>query len=480
MKIDLTTFELHNVVKTASGDLRTRRGFADHLVAAAGTVNVAAFSIESPQTTEVWHYVFTQDVATLVVTLNVMTEEYVSLFTFPCGTCPRDPVISHAVVNRMVSFNSPSFSVPIWGYVGGGLMPMTRIESDSPSTTALDIPTGHTCSFGDRLVVTQGSLAFINDSRQDLDPRSFVAQNSFALPGVIYDAFQGADGALSFFTSDGLYMMPVDAIGQGMIQGFVSKVIPQVLTNAPKNAAPTSAGVVVLQRDGVLVVNGASQQVLPLPRFEGRRKLSRSVDVEDLRTFGQVFPTPTGALVGFSRRDYHLMIDLQARSFSWIFGGSSKPLVGVLMSRDGEPIHVFADRIAAMVTTGPADNDGSSIEGMVCGRIDVDITDNPLIRRVTVGAANAGEAIGAAVAPNIDTGNQSPFMRGDFVIGSSTWDEDGPQLQGRSTHTTRMTVNVRSSEPHLEVVVGGGNRRIKEVAELQAGGLSRSRKDRQE
>ncbi len=481
MKIDLSNnFEMHNVVKDGRGELRTRRGFANHLLATAGTSFVAAFTIESPNTTEPWHYLFSRDDVTGDVTLKVLTEEYVELFTSACGTCPRDVVISMAVVNRQLVFNSPSFSQPIYGYVGGGLIPMLRIASDLESTTSLDIPTGHVASFGDRLVIVQGSLAYVNDARQDLDPRSFTAQNSFAVPGSIYDAFQGEDGGLFLFTSDGCYVLPVDATGQGQISGFLSKVSPNIVTSAAKNAAPTAAGVVVLQKDGVLVVNGASQQVLPLPKFEGRRKLSRSIDVDDLRTFGSVYPTPTGALVGFSRRDYHLLIDLRAGSFSWIFGGSSKPLVGVLMSRDGEPIHVFSDRIAAMVCTGPTDNDGSSISGMLCGKIAVDIGDDPLIRRVTVAAANAGESIGCAVAPNIDAGNMSPMMRGDFVIGSSVWDEEGPTLQGRSTHSTRMTVNVRSTEPHLEVVVGGGNRRIKSQAELQAGGLSRGRKDKQE
>lgn len=469
--VDVSQWEMHNVVRD-DGGLRTRQGFAQLKTPAAGTVYVGAFSLLSPSTGEPWHYLFEQATATNVVTLRVYTEEFVEVFSYLVGVTQADPVITHAMVNRQLMVNSPAFSAPLYGLPGGGLITALKVASEIEDTTALDIPTGHTCAFGDRIPVASGSTLFFNDP--GTDPRTYVAENAVALAGPVFDLFQGDNGALWLFTSAGVFTLPADALGQGQIvQAFISR-IPGLATSRPRNACSTPLGVAVLDRDSVGIVGGPR---VTIGGYQGRRKLSRVIEQEDLRQFGELHPTGDGVLIGFrSSRGFFIDVNFRTATATYVYATDPLNLVGTLWTRDGELLHVLADRVVSQAVTGTLDVDGSAVKGTVCGRLLQGPQDNPLVRRLTVSAANPGAQVNAAVSGNTDTGNTTT-TDDDTVIGTSVWAASGA-MRGLTTRSMRLTLNVRTTEPNAEVQVQGGGRRFTSRVDLELGGVGRTRKDK--
>lgn len=473
MLVNISQWELHNLQRDGAG-LRTRLNFASVKTPTAGTVYVGAFSLQSPQTGDVWHYLIEQSTTTAAATLRVFTEEFYELFSVPLGVLGDTPVVTWAVTNRQLMVNSPDFSAPLFGVLGGGLITALKQASIYEDSTALDIPAGHITTFGDRMPIAQGAVLFFNDP--GIDPRTYVAENVVALPGTIYDILQADDGALWIFTAGGVFTLAADALGQGQtVQGFLAKV-PGLQTSRPRNAVATRFGVAVLDRDAV-VVGGRR---IPIATYQGRRRLSKAIEVEDLRQFGELHATPTGVLIGFrDGRGFFVDVDIAAGAATYVWSESSDlNLVGALRDRDGEMLHVLSDRVVWQGVVGTLDFDSSATKGTAAGRLDLGPVDNPIIRRLSVSAANGGADVAAACSGNVDTANTTT-TDGDIVIGTSSWTASGTRLAGRTTRSTRMTLNVRTTEPNAEVQVSGGGRRVIATVEVQVGGVGRTRKEKQ-
>jgi hypothetical protein len=191
------------------------------------------------------------------------------------------------------------------------------------------------------------SCSTIRRSASNLDPRTFVGlTNSLVLPGAVYDMFQGNDGALRIFTSAGVFSLPTDAIGNGQsVQGFLSR-IPGLDTSRSRNACACAGAGVVLQRDRVVVL-GDEGNPINLAPYEGRRHLSSVVAVDDLRLAGELYPTPTGFIVGFrGKRGHFVDVNIGTRALSYYVTGSPGfNVVGTLRSRDGEALVVCSDGV---------------------------------------------------------------------------------------------------------------------------------------
>lgn len=482
--VSIKGFERHNVV-TEKGRLATRKGLVVSLaVATLGLADhqfVGGFSVLVPSSSETEHYLLLQDTTTGVVTLIVTDEEWVERYRLGLGTHPDKPVFSHALVNNQLMVNCPSLSAPLYGLPGGGVMPAVTTASRNPDTTALDVPAGHTCAFGDRIPVAQGSVVLFNDP--GLDPRSYVAENVVAMPATIHDITQGPDGALWMFTPAGAYSMAADALGQGQsVAGFIS-LIPQVQTSRPGGACSTPFGVVALVADGVAVLSGSSLKTLPFSTYQGRRTLTKPIDVLDARQFGRVFPTSFGVVVGFgSDRAYVVAVDLAEGTAShWYTGDAAAQLniVGTLHTRDGEDLLIDAAGIYALHTRGLrdftdiADND---VAGALCGRIMAGPKDNPLVRRVSISAVNGGAPVGVCGNGVSDTG-KATTVNGDAVIGTDLWGT--PDWATLTARSVRCSLNVRATELDLEVTVSGMGRAIVDTVEVESGGSWRTKKETQ-
>ena len=477
MKLDLTKFELQNMVVTSTG-LRTRRGLVSLKTPTASTTYVGAFSLRSPRTTDVWHYLFEQDAGGFV-TVRVYTEEFFQIFSLALGVMQQQPVITWAEAYRQIMINSPAFGSALYGLVGGGLMQgVKKTSSINDDTTALDIPPGHIAAFGDRFGIALDDVAFFNDppAANGLDPRTFVAQTTVAPGGAIYDMFQGPDRGFYFFTSTGAYTLPQDALGQGQsVQGFLGN-IPGVKTSKPRNARASVAGVGVLQRDHLLLLPGTR---VPLLSTGMRRKLSSVLEVDDLRQFGELFPHPHGFYVGFrGTRGVFADVDLVQKSVSWVTdsGGSALNLVGVLETRDGLALPVTTTNVLVFHQRGSSDAwSGNSMNAIAVGPIPVEADDYPVVRRVTISADNVAQGVSCAV-DGTSSGSTTPTKSGDNIIGTDTW--SSKPLVGRATRATRLSLKVRSSAPTLEVQVVGADRAINASVDVELGGQGRKRRDK--
>jgi hypothetical protein len=482
--ISLRSFERHNII-AESGRLSTRRGFVVSLAATslglANNVFVGGFSVLVPSSSETEHYLFLQDTTTGVVTMIVTNEEWIERYRLGLGVHPSSPVFSHALVNNQLMINAPSMSGPLYGLPGGGVMPAVATASENPDTTAIDVPSGHICSFGDRMPVAQGSVVLFNDP--GLDPRTYTGQNVIALPATIHAITQGPDGALWMLTPAGAYSMAADALGQGQsVAGFIS-LIPQVLTSRPGGACSTPYGVVALTTDGVAVLSGGSSRELAFSTYQGRRKLTRPIDVLDVRQFGRVYPTSFGVLVGFGTdRDYAVAVDLGEGTTSfWYTGAASTPLnvVGVLRTRDGEDLVIDRSGVYALHTKGLrdfSDSAANDVSGALCGRVQSGPRDNPLIRRVTLSAANGGAPVSVCGNGVVDTG-KSTTVNGDTVIGTDLWGT--PNWASLTARSVRGSLNVRATELDLEVTMGGMGRILLESVDIEAGGTWTNKKETQ-
>lgn len=466
MRVDVSSWEFHNVSKRGAR-LRSRGGMQSVKTPTATCAFVASFSCKSPQTGEITHYLFEQD-AQGVVTARMFTEEWLELYSYGLGLIDRDPVVTWAVQNNQGMIGSPSFSAPAYFYVGGGMIQFRKAPSIQPDTVALEPPRGHVASFGDRFIVSQGPVWYANDP--GTNPRTFVAQNGVSLPGDILDHFQGGNGGPHlFFTTDGVYSLPVDALGQGQsVIGFLSKVAG-LETVRPRNAAMSRDVVAVLQKDSIVTLDGA--ELVP-GGFIGRRYYSSEVGVDDFRRVGELYPTPRGFICGFRKsRGFFIDIDLVEGFTSYVtVAGTDLNVVGTLRSRDGDPLIVLSDRV--LMPVGNADWTGT-IRAVACGRVK---PKGPVLRRVTVASANAGEA--SMVSVNGTPSSKTvPLKSDETLIGTTLWSSTA-KMRGRELRTVRHSFAERALEAGVEVAVDGGLRPFDAGIDVEASGQGANRRDK--
>lgn len=473
--LDLTSFEHHNIVVASDGSLRTRKGFV-RLGYGTGNGAVGAFTIQSASTTEPWHYIFLQNTATGRVTLHVTTEELVDIFTQDLGPMQANPVITYAVTNNQVMINSPTFSAPLYGLPGGGLIPALKTPSINPDTTAIDIPNGHVAAFGDRLAIAQGNVVFFNDPplANSVDPRTFTGKLALGLTGSIFDIMQGGDGALYMFTSDGVFIMPNDALGQGQsIVGSISR-IPSLQTSRSRNAVLTNGVIAVLQRDFAMLL--PSMTKIPIGSRGIRRKTALALDIEDLRLVGELFPTSAGFIIGFrGKRAHYIEVDVSTLHVSMVSADTAMNVVGTLKTRDHLTILVTMSDVLMAHSRGLTEDLGT-VRAVALGHIPVTPGTKPTVRRVTALAANVGMNIQAAVNGVQKTAG-TPTRTGDVVVGTSVWGA-ATKFAGRMMRSIRTSFGKGWSDPELELVVLGADFQFSPSVDIEVEGQELSRREK--
>lgn len=479
MRIDISNAELHNIVKRKGG-LEVRKGLVSIKHATVGTKYVGGFSVESPFTTEVWHYLFEQSTATREVVMRVYTEDFLEMFTQDLGPLDSNPVITHAVYNNQIMVNSPSFSSPLYGLVGGGIIPAVKTESSNRDTTALEIPQGHICSFGDRMPIAQGNVIYFNDP--GVDPRTYVAQNALPLSGTVYDMFQGDDGALYMFTSAGVYYMAQDALGKGQrVEGFVG-MIPGLQVTKPRNAAASNGLVAVLQRDGIVILGG-KKQVIDIASYKGPRGRSRAVEHDDYRLSGEIFPTAEGFIVGFSNKrfeSYFLDFNIRDsyRSYVWSAGGDLD-IIGTLRSSENDTLLLIDSNV--LMYSGVSDSWSASgapsvsydVTGSACINVDMPEGIEVMVRHVVTSSNNIGKPTYFYLdSNNPNLGSIVPARVGDAIIGTSEWEDNG---RGRRYRSVRRSIARRVTNIPLEVSFEGAMSQIEPGVDVQTKGQGKRR-----
>lgn len=465
-RVDLDGFELQNIERDAAG-LAVRRGLVQHVPASTfqpSSVFVAGFSLEAQNTGEVAHYLFLQSTTTRMVTLYMTDDEYNVNVVFQCGVMPKNPTITYAVQDGRILINSPGLHKPIYGLLCGGLIEAVKVASTNPDTTALEIPTGICCSWGDRIVIAQGNLLFVNDP--GLEVRTFVAENVIALPANIYALFESA-GALVAVTSDGVFSLPQDALGQGqLVQPFIGQ--PSTYGASSLNNAAISRSVVAcLTKTGLLdLATGVERKLVS---FGLARALGAPVGVPSSGDFrhGTVWPSESGYWVSIGGALCHAGAD----GIRWVTASVPLSLVGVLRSREGADILLMPERIAE--SWGNIDFTASTVSGVASGRVPSASDASLVVRFVTTASDAVGGSQSAAIAGEVRTATTLAPPGAGAVIATSTWGA-GATYRASPLRSRRHAYAVRTDDLHLEVAASRCRTRIGPPAlEMRGQGVKR-------
>lgn len=463
--IDLKTWENHNL-EIIAGQLSVRRALNDHLNIGSGSAFVGGFSIESPNTSEIFHYVFSQNTNTRMVTLFVYTEEYSTLYSYDVGQMQLGPIITYAVQNDQVQINSPSFAAPLYGIVGGGVKIAEKVESVNPSTLAINIPLGVCCTFADRIVIASGSRVYINDPGVEI--RTFVADNAIYVPGTIYDIFQ-ADQGLYIFTTTGVFVMPPDAISQGQVAvPFIARVDAYNAFNL-RNAAVSNGAIKALGKRGLVDIKNDTEKVLT--SFYSKRSLTKTVGTSasgDYR-YGKIFSTQIGFAISINKCICWIDIHNATPSYSsagstvpanlpasWIYssGNDDMTLVGILKSRDGFDLLLTTSKILEL--WGNAEYDGiGQVVGVAAGQYVTPPEASPVIRYVTSMSDNVGLPQLVSVRDKISSQATPPPSNASNIVDVDVWSLAANYV-GCEDRSRRHGFAVRTDDSSIEIAAQGG------------------------
>ena len=419
----------------------------------ASSVFVGGLSLEASNTTEIYHYLFLRSTITGIGYIYVTTEEFRTICTYTLGQIPVAPVITFAVQNRQILINSPDFTSAVYGLVGGGLLRAVKVESVNPSTTAIDVPLGLCSVFGDRIAIAQGNIVYFNDPGTEI--RTFTGANAVALPATIYDLFQGPGGNLIIGTTDGIYSLSADALGQGqMVFGMLSKASSYACKNY-RNLAYVGGQVYGLTKDGVAVIGGESVTSESLTSYGRKRYYSESVGPGpsgDYRN-GKLFGLQDELLINVDNKICRF--DLKGNYSTWIYNTGSINLSGVCSGRDGNELLVTDSNILEF--TGNDEYDGYEITGVACGVLKTEPEESPLIRSVTTSSSNVGQDQKVYLNGTAKTATTPAPTRAENIIGTDTWSATNTYV-GHELRSRRHQMAVRTDNVALEIAAtGSGN-----------------------
>lgn len=308
----------------------------------SGKTLVGGFSYTSEFTGETWHYVF--DVAstgTRNLRVQILTEDFETwqILTLNSDMVPR--AITAAVVIGQIVIGGPDMPT-LWGLVGGPLRIATKVASDNPATTALDIGPGIVCSWVNRVVRAEGNSYFVSDpiAQTGGDARTYTAENAGALPGVIYGLHEGAGGMLVAVTSAGTYGLDASAAAVGIVgsNGTDWRMLNHHVATSYASSCTVRGRVYALSNDGWVPVDEESLDEVHLTDFYQSRAYGTRISLDDYRT-ARMYGTGDGPIVAADVVNSMHALDIVHKIASWwtnLVTPTNFHVRGVLQAGDGE------------------------------------------------------------------------------------------------------------------------------------------------
>lgn len=444
---------------------------------ANATKIVYAFSIESSITTEVYHYVVYNNGV-----LYCYNEEFQELWRLTISVNSSNGLpdassgsFSHAVYQNQFVLNSEFLSGPVFGFVGGGVILATKVDSLNPDTTALDLLPGGVAVFGDRFVYSYQNQILISDPEA---ARTITAANVISFEGKVLDMFQaGPNGNFYVCTTNGIYVLPADGLtGQQSYAGFISHIRDYEGTQL-RNMAYSKGTIFGLVDNGVWDVNNSEN--IELVKNRRSRYISKAVgNFIDMR-YGRIFSYENGFIISVGNTS--LLVDIVNKFSTWITTATSNytqmvedSIVGVLKTRDGKSIFAsptaiweFSGNIAIndslnMYTNPNCDYNysGSNVIGIACKQLETPPDASPVIREMTVSADNHNFSIKTYIKNSIISTTTLGAL-GGVIIGTSLWDNSGSiYFKERNMRSSRHKRAVRGDSLDIEVGVEGALSRL--------------------
>ncbi len=447
---DLATLkEHHNIIKREGG-FQARPAFYKHVTVTSGSKFVWGTSIEAPNTGEVFHYVVERVTSTGIARLVCYTEQFREIAEQTLGPCPIDAVVTCALSDRQLLFNSPQWPAAVYGLVGGGLRLAQAVASVNPDTTAIAVPTGLVCEFSGRFVVAQGTTVFFSDAGVTAK-ETFVAENALALPATIFDMFVGPMGMLVMATADGVYALASDSVAGGQIAfGLLQKLSPYQCRSW-RNVCFAQGRMIALAAGGFTEIT-ETLTTLPLVTYPHKRNYSKAVGVGsagDYR-FGQVWATQDlGAVVSLNGNLCSILTD-QGLRVAWMTTQNPIALRGVLRTRDGKDLFLIDD--AVLELWGNTEFDSQTFVAVACGSPNVKIEQSTLVRHVHSSADNVAHLQQVYCGGRASEKTTPAASRAANIVGTSTWDVDSKYTQAE-LRSRRHDFAFRTDEVSLEIAV---------------------------
>jgi hypothetical protein len=487
-KIDLTKWSKRNVWPTADGQLAVRPGLRRIATPTAGRRWVAGFSAQNPWTLDVWHYVADVSTAGHDLVVRIFDDDWVEWQAFSTGVDGIPRGFSHGVVEGEIMVGGAGMPT-LWGYVGGPLALATKVASDNPGTTAINVPSGIVAAVLNRIVIADGASLYISDPAAITGGsiRTFVAQNQNQRPGVIFGVHEGAGGMLVCVTSAGVYGLDPSAFSVQIVgsNGTDWRLLNRNEAYSYDSSVNVRGRIYALTRRGFALVDveGADEVSLDdpiVPTYLTRRAAS-----PDWRT-ARIYEGDDGpviaddAAIGSSGPAAHF-VDLTTGVRSWwtcfVAGTSTswKPR-GILRDPDGAAMVLSEDGVYAIggnVDGGQMLSTEAAVQGVgiLFGAIRSDPDDNPTLRKVTWSASLGGSGSlivcargvpqtggggGTSVTPTADS-------RG-LIIGTDSWGASGKLYEPTPMATASWDCNFNSADQSLELRSSTPSTRLGPVA----------------
>ena len=497
IQIDSPTTEYHNTYDGPVG-LQTRNGFVTELriedvgvatprnVSGTQTDFVYGFSVESANTGEVFHYIFTVD-ASNVLFASIFDSQFQARAYYSIGKMAADlEPFSVAVNYNQIIVNSSSLPYPLWGFIGGTLVRADRVESINPDTPALTLFPGRVCSFADRFAWAYANQVIFNDP--GTEPRTITAPNAISFGGSVLDLFQsGEGGSLIVVCTDATYAIPPDGLNGFQFQGVISR-IPGYQGARSNNAATARGSTLGLVKDGIIDISSFRKR--QLSNYRQRRRLTKPVGPDasgDYRN-GTMLATDEGFIITINGKS--CLLDLDSGKATWLYGndawltggGGDINIVGILKDADGKNIFVTETNVIDLFgntdyTVTPRiaapDPAGTTPDGSICVGVPSDPQMSPVVREISTSADRPGFLQRSYVRNSLQTATTPPPQL-SLVINTSLWSATS-QLREREMRSRRMQRAIRVDSPDVELTFTGGAVRIGESFDLVTKGIGRNR-----
>lgn len=448
--IDLNNAEGFNAVKTSQGWV-ARKAFTSisfNTITGDDTYGILyGFSVQSNQG-DTYHYLFSLDINNHII-CYVLGSELELLGSNDIGLChDKNATCSHAVNYNQIIVSCPSWSTPAFGFIGSTLIPAEKVEASpaNPDTPALDLFSGHVCSFADRFVWAYRNQVIINNP--STEPRTLTAPNALSFNGEVTDIFQDGEGSLVIVTTNGIHKFPPDGLAGASIQGQI--ISSQTYSSLrPRNACVSNGQSFALTKTGLKNLSTGAER--PLQIYKRPRKITQPPPIgasSDLR-FGAMYPTQRGFIITYNQVSA-CYVDILSDSVSWFTdNNNSMAIRGVLRADDGDTIFVTENNLIHWHGSVPDCDVGVAVEAPLPDVL------SSVIREVHVTATRDGVSqVSSYVRGSLQTSTPSQTPS-SAITGTSVWGTGvAYETEPRSQRHQRA---VRADGIYLEVGFGKDN-----------------------
>lgn len=485
--VDAAKWAKRNLWKLPSGELCVRPGLRRIFAVPSQRVLVGGFSVDNVFTGETWHYVFdVADTPPRALRVQILTEDFEVWQTLSLNVDMIPRVVTYGVVEGQVLVGGPDFPT-LWGVIGGPLRLATKVESDNPATTALDVPRGLVSTFCNRFVIADGPSLFFSDpiAATGGDGRTFVAENQNQRPAAIYGVHEGAGGMLVVVTGAGSFGLDSSAAAVGVIgsNGTDWRLLNHHAACSYVSSCVVRGRVFALSEDGWLPVDEEGIEEVNLTDPFQSRAIGKRFSLEDYRDC-RMYGDDDGPIVASDALNAAHMASLSHKIGSWWTSGYAPAdftVRGLLREPGGGAAIICGNGVfrAAGSFDGDVALSSATAPSVVVGSLSGVIPSSPMANRLVRCVSMSAEAIGTAytaVRGDLESASLDADPDG-ITIGTDAWGTTSKRWTATPFSTGSMNYGGNATrDVGIEVGAEGPLTRISTLVDVSFSDSARARK----